>query len=61
MVGDGEVRVELREDEEGVGDGDGAFEETAAGGDGGGWEVGDQASEGGFELAAGVCGSVSSV
>ena len=55
-VGDCEVRVELLKDEEGVGDADGAFEEAAAGFEGGWWVGCYEAREGGFELAAGVCG-----
>ena len=54
MAFDLEVGVELGEDEEGVGDADGAFEEAATGSDGGWREVVDKAGEGGFELAAGV-------
>ena len=55
MVFDGEVRVELLEDEESVGDADGAVEEAAARWDFGGRQVVDEARKGGFELAAGVC------
>jgi hypothetical protein len=50
--------VHLREDEEGVGDTDGALEQAAAGWDRGGREVGDQASEGGFELPVRICATV---
>lgn len=58
-VFDEEVGVDLLEDEEEVGDGDGAFEEPAAGFDRGGWVFEDEAGEGGFELAAGVCNTLS--
>ena len=43
LAGDAEVRVELLQDEEGVGDGDGAVEEAACWAEGGGGVLGYEA------------------